>query len=345
MLPLHGQPALLGGPSRGGPHWLPACQAPGLFLLMTMGAAIVLTMAPPHTLTQSLSARGASLSRAPGQVGQSRGPTLSELRASRRRGFAGPQDPPSAPAAGQPAGATASGDPALPLPRASAGTPAPRPPARSLLAAPLWLLGASALLTLGVGLLRGVRKARAVEPRPQDAERYGSTGPAPAARPPAGAAAPRPGPPPRVAMATLTALKGQDLNKADFASADTVMQFAEVDEGQGTDRLPATYDIAKIEAYFAKRPLAVSRRLTQVATALGGFAVPSLLKSDAPTQQYKNARAARLCDVLTSLGPFYIKLGQVLRAALEQKNVGRRYPPPPAPGPTTPSPLLPFQVT
>eukprot|EP00667_Euglena_gracilis_P002868 EG_transcript_2874 len=122
-----------------------------------------------------------------------------------------------------------------------------------------------------------------------------------------------PTPPAVVAMLTMSALKGQKLNTSDFADAATEMQFVDVGSGGGADRLPAAYDFAQIQAYFRRRPLIVAKRVAQVVSAFGRAAMwPMSYRGDQDTQEFKERRAGMVRDTLTSLGPFYIKFGQLL---------------------------------
>jgi aarF domain-containing kinase len=82
------------------------------------------------------------------------------------------------------------------------------------------------------------------------------------------------------------------------------------------DVLPFDYNPVALQKFFAKRPGAVIERITQVITVVGGFLVKSGL--DAALGRLKRnpdlevQRAAELRDIITSLGPFFIKIGQAL---------------------------------
>ncbi len=69
----------------------------------------------------------------------------------------------------------------------------------------------------------------------------------------------------------MQGLRGQALNDDSAAAAGTTMYVVEMDEGEGDDVLPLTYQPAKLEAYFAKRPAAVQKRLAQMLTISSGF--------------------------------------------------------------------------
>jgi len=109
----------------------------------------------------------------------------------------------------------------------------------------------------------------------------------------------------------MQALRGQNLNDDDAQVAGLKMNLVEVDEGSG---LPLEYDPKVLQAFFAKRPIAVLTRVLQVATVGGGFfartLLDQLLRRQSPDLEVK--RAGELRDIITSLGPFFIKLGQAL---------------------------------
>lgn len=111
----------------------------------------------------------------------------------------------------------------------------------------------------------------------------------------------------------LQGLRGQALNDDNSAAAGTNMLIVEMDEGTGEDVLPLTYQPAKLEAYFAKRPAAVRKRLFQILSISSGFLAQ--VAFDAATNNLEKnevKRAGQLRDIITSLGPFSIKLGQAL---------------------------------
>ena len=79
------------------------------------------------------------------------------------------------------------------------------------------------------------------------------------------------------------------------------------------DELPLTYRPSQIEAYFDRRPDAVVKRIAQLMTVGGGF-IAGLVLDVAMGTIKKNdiKRAVQLREIITSLGPTYIKLGQAL---------------------------------
>ena len=107
----------------------------------------------------------------------------------------------------------------------------------------------------------------------------------------------------------MEGMRGKSLNDADFAMEGTSMQVVEFD-GLG---LPLTYDPDVLKEFYAARPLAVASRLAQVGTAGSKYLTATVW--DALTGKLEENAVARtrvLREVLTSLGPFFIKLGQAL---------------------------------
>jgi aarF domain-containing kinase len=122
----------------------------------------------------------------------------------------------------------------------------------------------------------------------------------------------------------MQALRGKNINDDDSQVEGVEMKlldFDDVDEsragGDGdVDRLPYEYDPIALQKFFKKRPNLIAARIAQVSSTGGkvlfNFAMDSLsgkLKND-PDHEVK--RAAELRDTITSLGPFFIKLGQAL---------------------------------
>lgn len=111
----------------------------------------------------------------------------------------------------------------------------------------------------------------------------------------------------------LQGLRGQALNDDSTAAAGTRMLVVEMEEGQGDDVLPLSYQPERLAAYFAKRPGAVQKRLAQILSISSGFLLQ--VGIDAARGKLKEnevKRAAQLREIITSLGPFAIKLGQAL---------------------------------
>ncbi|XP_031482683.1 uncharacterized protein LOC116252511 [Nymphaea colorata] len=115
-------------------------------------------------------------------------------------------------------------------------------------------------------------------------------------------------------LATLMrGLRGQNLIDTQFAADDVRMRLVEVSDAEGGDTLPLVYDPALISAYWGKRPRAVATRIVQLLAVAGGFL--SRLLGDLITKKIKEnevSRAIELREIVTSLGPAYIKLGQAL---------------------------------
>ncbi|KAH7416531.1 hypothetical protein KP509_14G095700 [Ceratopteris richardii] len=110
----------------------------------------------------------------------------------------------------------------------------------------------------------------------------------------------------------MRGLRGQNLRDELFASADVKMRLVEVDGTKG-DTLPLVYSPEAIAAYWRKRPGAVFTRVMQLLSVAGGFL--SGIASDILSKKLKEnevARAIELREIVTSLGPAYIKLGQAL---------------------------------
>lgn len=128
----------------------------------------------------------------------------------------------------------------------------------------------------------------------------------------------------------MQALRGQNMNDDDaqvqglemkLVGFDDVDELCDVDSNgkncdPASDRLPFDYDPIALQKFFKKRPQLVAARIAQV-TSTGGnvlfnFAIDVLsgkMKTD-PDLEVK--RVAELRDTITSLGPFFIKLGQAL---------------------------------
>ncbi|GAV84961.1 APH domain-containing protein/ABC1 domain-containing protein [Cephalotus follicularis] len=109
----------------------------------------------------------------------------------------------------------------------------------------------------------------------------------------------------------MRGLRGQNLRDTQFADDNVQLRLVEVDES--SEFLPLVYDPASISAYWGKRPRAVATRIVQLLSVAGGFL--SHIVSDVINKKVKEnevARAIELRDIVTSLGPAYIKLGQAL---------------------------------
>lgn len=109
----------------------------------------------------------------------------------------------------------------------------------------------------------------------------------------------------------IQALRGQGMNDDDAAMQGLEMRL--VDTGEESS-LPYEYNPAALKEYFSKRPLTVLTRIVQVMSVGGGVIFNTLLDTlfDRMTPEIEVKRAGELRDIITSLGPFFIKLGQAL---------------------------------
>ncbi|KAG8060737.1 hypothetical protein GUJ93_ZPchr0002g24254 [Zizania palustris] len=114
-------------------------------------------------------------------------------------------------------------------------------------------------------------------------------------------------------LATLMrGLRGQNLRDSQFADDNVRLRLVEV-SSMNNEALPLVYSPEIISAYWGKRPTAVATRVVQLLSVAGGFI--SHLISDLINNKLKEnevARAIELREIVTSLGPAYIKLGQAL---------------------------------
>lgn len=119
----------------------------------------------------------------------------------------------------------------------------------------------------------------------------------------------------------MQALRGRGMNDDDKAAEGLQMQLIGEDfggdqDGVSNSGLPYDYNPEALERYFSARPFVILKRLAQLATTGGGFVLRTTFdkiipgRSDDPQLEVK--RAGELRDLVTSLGPFYIKLGQAL---------------------------------
>ncbi|KAI4338221.1 hypothetical protein L6164_016565 [Bauhinia variegata] len=105
----------------------------------------------------------------------------------------------------------------------------------------------------------------------------------------------------------------QEIKRRDslFAEDNVPLRLVEVEES--SECLPLVCEPASISAYWGKRPCAVATRIVQLLSIAGGFL--SRLAMDVINKKVKEnevARAIELREIVTSLGPAYIKLGQAL---------------------------------
>lgn len=118
---------------------------------------------------------------------------------------------------------------------------------------------------------------------------------------------------PRV-QAMMAGLRGSNTNTDDFAGAEVKMNLIDsVDDQEGDEALPLIYEPETISAYWGRRPVSIIKRVFQLMGIAGGFM--SRLTFDALNGRLKETevdRAIDLRNIMTSLGPAYIKLGQAL---------------------------------
>jgi aarF domain-containing kinase len=109
----------------------------------------------------------------------------------------------------------------------------------------------------------------------------------------------------------MSSLRGQNLSDADFAAEGVEMRLVMMDEdGEG---LPLEYEPSLIADYWGRRPVAVFSRILQLLSIAGGFlggVGMDYLTGKSKENEVK--RAIELRNIMTSLGPAYIKLGQAL---------------------------------
>mmetsp|Transcript_6147 Transcript_6147/g.10661 ORF Transcript_6147/g.10661 Transcript_6147/m.10661 type:complete len:870 (-) Transcript_6147:222-2831(-) len=111
----------------------------------------------------------------------------------------------------------------------------------------------------------------------------------------------------------MQGLRGSGLNDADQQAEGVVMQLVDVGKDDETG-LPLRYIPEELEEYFSARPGMQALRLFQIASTtyplIGGVIWDKLSGVSGPEAEVK--RAAQFNSVVTSLGPFFIKLGQAL---------------------------------
>ena len=118
----------------------------------------------------------------------------------------------------------------------------------------------------------------------------------------------------------MQALRGRNLNDDDSAVAGLEMRLVNIEGSDATTDaetgLPYVYDPIKLKTFFQRRPFAVLTRIVQLLNVGGNYAFTTILdkvlKRDKNDPDLEIVRAAQLRNILTSLGPFYIKIGQAL---------------------------------
>ncbi|WIA14252.1 hypothetical protein OEZ85_002788 [Tetradesmus obliquus] len=112
----------------------------------------------------------------------------------------------------------------------------------------------------------------------------------------------------------MAGFRGQNLDESDFANANVRMRLVTDLQDEGlNEALPLAYDPEAINRYWDTRPTAVITRITQLMGIAGNF-ISGLVMDFAQGKLKDNEvkRAIQLRDIVTSLGPAYIKLGQAL---------------------------------
>ena len=120
------------------------------------------------------------------------------------------------------------------------------------------------------------------------------------------------------AKMVMDALRGKNLNDDDSALEGLQMKLVDIvvdntDPGSG---LPYEYDPVALQRFFKSRPLTIVQRIFQLTSVGGGLALQlaldTLLGRIKNNPELEIKRAGQLRDTITSLGPFYIKIGQAL---------------------------------
>ena len=114
----------------------------------------------------------------------------------------------------------------------------------------------------------------------------------------------------------MAGLRGKNIDDSDFAADGVQMKVVDLDKLKNDelgDELPLYYDPELIASYWSRRPAAVAQRVAQLAT-IGGSFITGTVTDFATKSVEENSvkRAIQLREIVTSLGPAYIKLGQAL---------------------------------
>lgn len=121
----------------------------------------------------------------------------------------------------------------------------------------------------------------------------------------------------------MQALRGRNINDDDSQVQGLEMKLIEFDDLENADgkidaesRLPYDYDPIALQKFFAKRPNLIFSRIAQLTTTGGSlmfnFGMDALFQRGKNDPDLEVKRAGELRDTITSLGPFFIKLGQAL---------------------------------
>lgn len=112
----------------------------------------------------------------------------------------------------------------------------------------------------------------------------------------------------------MSSLSGSQLSDSDFAeTGQQVNLLQSTSSDDPDDQLPLTYDPEAIAEYWGVRPVSVVSRVLQLGAISSNF-IGGLLWDWATGQLQNNEvrRAIQIRQMVTSLGPAYIKLGQAL---------------------------------
>jgi len=110
----------------------------------------------------------------------------------------------------------------------------------------------------------------------------------------------------------MAGLRGKNIDQSDFAIDGLDMKLVQVDE-DAEDLLPLVYSPSQIAAYWGVRPVSVIKRILQLLRVSSGFLsrlLVDFVRDDLKRNEVN--RAIDLRNIVTSLGPAYIKLGQAL---------------------------------
>ena len=128
----------------------------------------------------------------------------------------------------------------------------------------------------------------------------------------------------------MQALRGKNINDDDNQVFGLEMRLIEFDDDNSNNNLqgggessssssiglPYIYDPIALEKFFIRRPQLILARIFQVFTTGGGvlfnFAFDTLTGRMKDNPELEVRRTSQLRDKITSLGPFFIKLGQAL---------------------------------
>ena len=117
-----------------------------------------------------------------------------------------------------------------------------------------------------------------------------------------------------ISSAALTAGANM-LSSASQSSGDAMQYELDIQYSQDVPYKEADYQPAAAADFFRARPLVSLRRLTQLATLSGGFIASLLLDKVLKREEDDSivqARSQQLLELVTKLGPTFIKVGQAL---------------------------------